>query len=108
MLLQLPKTRGFTSMHASAAVVNVGDLGRFPAGAVVTPVRLLKQGLVRSATYVKILATGTLNVSLEVHAHAFSAAAKAAIEKAGGKAVQLSVPQQPLPARQLAKQQAKQ
>ncbi len=108
MLLQLPKSRGFLSQHDKAAVVNVGQLAVFPAGAIVTPAKLLQKRLIPSAAYVKILALGTLNVALEVHAHAFSATAKAAIEKAGGKTFTLAVPQQPLPARQLAKRQAQQ
>lgn len=108
MLLQLPKTRGFQSPHDKSSVVNVGQLASFPAGAVITPSRLLKQGIIRSATYVKVLAMGSLKVGLEVHAHAFSATAKAAIEKAGGKTVTLTVPHQPLPARQLAKQKLQQ
>lgn len=36
---------------------------------------------------IKILGTGTLTAAVEVHAHAFSKSALAAIEQAGGKAV---------------------
>jgi len=44
-------------------------------------------GLASGKDKVKILGRGELNASIEVHAHAFSASATEAIEKAGGKAV---------------------
>ena len=44
-------------------------------------------GLASGKDKVKILGRGELNASMEVHAHAFSASATEAIEKAGGKAV---------------------
>lgn len=51
---------------------------------------LNENGLVGKNDLVKILAKGEINVKLEVSAHAFSASAVAAIEKAGGKTVILS------------------
>lgn len=46
-------------------------------------------GFVSGKQLVKVLAKGELTAKLEVSAHAFSAAAVAAIEKAGGNAVTL-------------------
>ncbi len=48
---------------------------------------LIEAGFVSSKALVKILAKGTLTAKLEVSANAFSAAAKEAIEKAGGSVV---------------------
>ncbi len=48
---------------------------------------LLQHGLVGKKDLVKVLSRGELTVALEIHAHAFSASAKEAIEKAGGKAI---------------------
>ena len=50
---------------------------------------LMDAGFVSGNQLVKILAKGELTSKLEVSAHAFSAAAVAAIEKAGGSAVTL-------------------
>ena len=48
---------------------------------------LLQHGLVSKKDLVKILSRGELSAAVEIHAHAFSASAKEAIEKAGGKAI---------------------
>lgn len=50
---------------------------------------LINAGYVSKSSLVKILAKGELTSKIEVTAHAFSAAAKEAIEKAGGSAVTL-------------------
>lgn len=101
MLQQLPKVRGFGSMHASAAVVNLSVLdARFPAQAKVTPELLLRSKAIKTAQWVKVLGDGKLTHALHVHAHAFSASAKAAIEAAGGTATILTPPAQPKPRRQ--------
>jgi large subunit ribosomal protein L15 len=70
--------------------VNVGQLAVFDAGSVVDVEALEARGLVKNnanrAWPVKILAEGELTVALTVRANAFSAAAKAKIEAAGGTA----------------------
>ncbi|GAB4005859.1 50S ribosomal protein L15 [Spirosoma migulaei] len=48
---------------------------------------LLQHGLVSKKDLVKVLSRGELTTAIEIHAHAFSASAKDAIEKAGGKAI---------------------
>ncbi|TVR38442.1 MAG: 50S ribosomal protein L15 [Cryomorphaceae bacterium] len=48
---------------------------------------LIERGLANKSDRVKILGRGEINTKLTVKAHAFSASAKAAIEKQGGEAV---------------------
>ena len=85
LLRRLPK-RGFKNPgRVAASGVNVGDLDRFPDGAAVGPEQLAAAGLVDArARRIKILAGGACTKKLAVKAHAFSAAARARIEAAGG------------------------
>lgn len=50
---------------------------------------LVENGLARKGELVKILGSGELKASLKVTAHRFTTTAKAAIEKAGGEAIEL-------------------
>jgi large subunit ribosomal protein L15 len=69
------------------AVINLDDLEKFENGATVTPEILKEMGLVKNQLDgVKVLGNGTLTKKLVVKANKFSATAKAAIEKVGGKA----------------------
>lgn len=75
----------FENFRTKTQPVNLADLEeRFESGAEVTPVTLKEKGLAKRSEPVKILARGELKKKLEVHAHAFSAAAKEQIEAAGG------------------------
>jgi large subunit ribosomal protein L15 len=75
----------FEKFRTATQPVNVGDLEeRFDAGAEVKPEILKEKGLAKRSDPVKILARGEISKKLEVHAHAFSAAAKEKIEAAGG------------------------
>ena len=75
----------FENFRTKTQPVNLSDLEeRFDAGAEVTPATLKEKGLAKRTDPVKILARGELKKKLEVHAHAFSAAAKEKIEAAGG------------------------
>jgi large subunit ribosomal protein L15 len=75
----------FENFRTSTQPVNVGDLEqRFDAGAEVNPAALKEKGLATRKDPVKILARGDVSKKLDVHAHAFSAAAKEKIEAAGG------------------------
>lgn len=49
----------------------------------------IKYGLISKSELVKVLARGELKAKIEVSAHAFSKAAKEAIEKAGGNAINI-------------------
>jgi large subunit ribosomal protein L15 len=85
---RLPK-RGFHPHGGKRVygIVNLSDLGRFEAGSVVDPARLVEAGLVRRADgdHVKILGDGELAHALTVRAHAVSEAARAKIEALGGQ-----------------------
>lgn len=75
----------FERFRTSTQPVNVGDLEqRFDAGAEVTPASLKEKGLATRSDPVKVLAAGEISKKLEIHAHAFSAAAREKIEAAGG------------------------
>jgi large subunit ribosomal protein L15 len=83
---RVPKLKGFTNPNrVEYAVVNVGALGEVFEGEV-DPKALLEHGLVRKGRPVKILARGEIDKALTVRAHAFSEAARAKIEGAGGRA----------------------
>ena len=75
----------FENFRTSTQPVNVGDLEeRFDAGAEVNVAALKAKGLAKRSDPVKILARGEISKKLDVHAHAFSAAAREKIEAAGG------------------------
>ena len=83
---RVPK-RGFTNIFRTEYdVVNLDQLeALFDKGADVTLEALRDKGLgTRKGIPVKILAKGEVTKALTVHAHAFSASARAAIEAAGG------------------------
>ena len=83
---RIPKLKGFTNPNrVEYAVVNVETLAKYFEGDV-DPAALLAHGLVRKGRPVKVLARGEVDKALVVRAHAFSAAAKAKIERAGGRA----------------------
>jgi large subunit ribosomal protein L15 len=75
----------FENFRTKTQPVNLADLQeRFDSGAEVTPASLKEKGLAKRSDPVKVLARGEIKKKLEVHAHAFSAAAKEQIEAAGG------------------------
>ena len=83
---RVPKLKGFTNPNrVEYAVVNVETLAKYFEGEV-DPAALAAHGLVRKGRPVKVLARGEIDRALVVHAHAFSEAAKAKIERAGGRA----------------------
>ena len=87
--MRLPKLKGFRNRNKVVSqVVNVGDLARlFPDGGEVGPAELVGAGAVRAGHPVKVLGTGEVgSVALRVSAHAFSGAATAKLEAAGGSA----------------------
>jgi large subunit ribosomal protein L15 len=89
--MRLPKLRGFNNpFRVEYQVVNVARIADlFPEGSAVTPADLVAKGAVRDGQLVKVLGNGDLSVAVQVSAHAFSASAKAKIEKAGGTATEL-------------------
>lgn len=88
---RIPK-RGFSNapFRKEYAIVNVGELERFPEGSEVTPELLLNERLIRKLKDgVKILGEGELTKPLTVRAHKFSKQAVEKIESVGGSAVEL-------------------
>ena len=85
----MKKSMPFEMFRTATQGVNVQDLeARFDKGAEVTLEALKATGLAKKSDIpVKILAKGEITKPLTVHAHKFSASAKAAIEAAGGTAV---------------------
>ena len=84
---RIPK-RGFNNIFAKKIVsINVGTLEKFENGATVDIAALKEAGIVKNSfDGVKVLSNGELTKSLTVKVNAFSEAAKAKIEAAGGKA----------------------
>ncbi|EAK8408841.1 TPA: 50S ribosomal protein L15 [Listeria monocytogenes] len=83
---RIPK-RGFTNINRKEfAIVNLDVLNRFEDGTEVTPELLVETGIIRNEkSGIKILSNGNIEKKLTVKANKFSAAAKEAIEVAGGK-----------------------
>ena len=91
---RLPK-RGFNNYEFAkeVSIVNLKAINdAFSEGQEVTPETLIEKGLVsvkkgnKSPLLVKVLGNGALSKKLTVIADAFSASAREAIEKSGGKA----------------------
>ena len=84
---RIPK-RGFNNIFAREVVsVNVGSLNCFENGAEVDVNALMEAGVLKkSGKKLKKMANGEVTKKLTVKANAFSEAAKAKIEAAGGKA----------------------
>lgn len=83
---RLPKF-GFTNFTRVEFVpINLDRLNVFEEGEEVTLTKMVEKGLVKKNAKVKVLGNGTLEKTLTVKAHAFSASAKSAIEAKGGKA----------------------
>src|SRR3954451_25260545 len=86
LIRRMPK-RGFnnTAFTTRYIPINLENLNQFDNGAAVDEAALRKAGLANGTLkLIKVLGTGELTKKLTVSAHAFSASAKAAIEKAGG------------------------
>ena len=75
----------FENFRTKTQPINLAELEeRFDSGDKVTLESLKEKGLAKRSDPVKVLARGEIKKKLEVHAHAFSAAAKEQIEAAGG------------------------
>ena len=81
---RLPKF-GFTNIAFANKfqIINLSDLSKVEG--VVDAASLYEAGLITKKARVKVLGKGELTKAFTVKAHAFSATAKEAIEKAGGK-----------------------
>ncbi|AWN33860.1 MULTISPECIES: 50S ribosomal protein L15 [Lactobacillus] len=81
----MPK-RGFKNVNRKEyAIINLNDLNKFENNSDVTVASLKEKGLVKKElSGVKLLAKGELKVKLNVKINKVSAAAKKAVEAAGG------------------------
>jgi large subunit ribosomal protein L15 len=95
----VPKLRGFTNKwRKEYAPVNLGKLNRFDRDSVVDGEALAQMGLIAHPTdLVKILGAGKLKVPVTVRVHRVSAAARTALEAAGGRVELLEVRERPVP-----------
>jgi large subunit ribosomal protein L15 len=92
LMQRIPKLKGFTNpFRVEYAPVNLHTLENF-AGDHASPETLAAVGLVKRGALVKVLARGEITRPLRVEAHAFSAAARQAIEQAGGTVEILAPP----------------
>lgn len=86
LIRRLPK-RGFNNaaFHKEYAIVNLSDLNRFEAGAVVDEKALRQAKLIRGSFHgIKILGEGDLQHALTLEVDKVSTSAREKIEKAGG------------------------
>jgi large subunit ribosomal protein L15 len=84
---RLPKFGFLAPNRIHYAIVNLSQLERFQAGAVVDEAALRERKLVDGRwDGIKILGNGAFTKKLTVRAHKFSEKAKSLIEKAGGQA----------------------
>ena len=92
LIRRIPK-RGFNNHFKKIySIVNLSVLEGLEANSVVDMAMLGEKGLikiVKGSIGLKVLGNGTLTKALTVQASSFSASAKDAIEKAGGKAEEI-------------------
>ncbi len=83
---RMPK-RGFSNINRKEyAIVSLNDLNRFDEGTDITPALLVESGLVKNEKAgIKLLANGEITKKVTVTVSKASAAAKQAVEAAGGK-----------------------
>lgn len=93
---RVPKLKGFTNpFRVEYQAVNLDTLQEIADADEVSTLNadaLAAHGKVRKGAYIKVLARGEVTAKLDVHAHAVSAAAKAAIESAGGTVTLVPLP----------------
>lgn len=87
LLRRIPKS-GFsnTKFRTVYEWINVSVIDKHFSSGEVTPQALVARKLIKKGELLKVLGDGDITKKLTVKAHAFSASAKAKIEKAGGKA----------------------
>lgn len=88
---RMPYKRGFTNIFKTRwEIVNLERLVELEIDGPITPEELYARGAIRGLEFpVKILGEGEVTSALDVHAHAFSASARARIESAGGSVTEL-------------------
>ena len=91
---RIPQLRGFRAINKKIyAVVNVGELDGFDAGAEVNADSLIAAGILRDIRDgLKILGDGDVSKKLTVKAHKFSQSAIEKLQAAGGAAEVVELP----------------
>ncbi len=89
---RVPKLKGFTNpFRVEYSAVNLDTLSEL-GESTVDPDLLVARGVVRKGSFVKILGRGELTAKLDVHVHAVSKSAEAAITGAGGTVTLITLP----------------
>ena len=89
---RVPKLKGFTNpFRVEYTGVNLDTLSQL-GESTVDPDLLVARGIVRKDAFVKILGRGELTAKVDVHVHAVSKSAEAAITGAGGTVTLITLP----------------
>ena len=93
---RVPKLRGFNNpFRVEYQAVNLHaltDLVEKTGESTVTPEVLVANGVLRKNAFVKVLARGEISTAVELHVHAASKAAEAAVIAAGGSVTLITLP----------------
>jgi large subunit ribosomal protein L15 len=93
---RVPKLKGFNNpFRVEYQAVNLDALGELVdriGESTITPEVLAANGVVRKKSFVKVLARGEISTKVDLHVHAISAAAEAAITAAGGTVTLIELP----------------
>jgi large subunit ribosomal protein L15 len=92
---RVPKLKGFNNpFRVEYRAINLDTLGELAGqvGATIDLAALVAHGLARKTDYIKVLARGEITTKVDVHAHAVSKAAEAAITAAGGTVTLVPLP----------------
>jgi large subunit ribosomal protein L15 len=92
---RVPKLKGFNNpFRVEYKAINLDVLSEVAeaVGPTIDQQALIGRGLARKSDYIKVLARGELTAKVDVHAHAVSKAAEAAITAAGGTVTLVPLP----------------
>ncbi len=93
---RVPKLKGFNNpFRVEYQAVNLhtlGDLVEKTGSPTVDPEVLVAHGVVRKKSFVKVLARGEISTKVDLHVHAISSAAEAAVTAAGGTVTLIELP----------------
>ena len=93
---RVPKLKGFNNpFRVEYQAVNLDALSALVEeldDATVNPEVLATNGLIRKKSFVKVLARGEISTKVDLHVHAISAAAEAAVTAAGGTVTLIELP----------------
>lgn len=92
---RVPKLKGFNNpFRVEYRAINLHVIADIAAAGVttITPEVLIERGLLHSGEFAKVLARGDISTAVQVHVHGISAAARTAIEAAGGSVTLVELP----------------